>query len=309
MVVLITGIEGFLGQYLAHTLQTGGREVVGLDVIAAEPRPWPVYVGDVCDRKFLDQLFSKHDVTDIVHCGGISGPHVCNSDPARVFQVNVMGTLNLFETARQRNHSGRIVFASSSSVYGQASEKASGETPVVEDLPLLAGEPYGCSKVACESLLRAYVRQFGVDAIALRISIVYGRGRTTYCGISQIIKAALAGEPILLDDGSDAPLPFVHVDDVCSAIIAALDASKANVQRTDALAYNVTGPGYPTFAQIASVVQALTPEAGVKNTGESDKYAMNARKMSLLAIKRDLGWEPKVYIEEGVRSLYQATAK
>lgn len=309
MVALITGIEGFLGRHLAHTLQAERREVIGLDVAARDSRPWPVYAGDVADLKLLDQLFAKHNVTDIVHCGGISGPHVCNSDPARVFQANVIGTLNLFETARQRDLVGRIVFASSSSVYGEAAEKASSETPVVEDLPLLASEPYGCSKVACEGLLRAYVRQFDVDAVALRIAMVYGPGRTTYCGISQIIKAAVAGEPILLDDGSDAALPFVHVDDVCAAIIASLDAPKENIRRTHSLAYNVTGPGHPTFAQIGGVVQALTPAASVKHTGEPDKYAMNARKMSPSAIKRDLGWEPRITIEEGVRSLAQAIAR
>jgi nucleoside-diphosphate-sugar epimerase len=308
MVVLITGIEGFLGRHLANKLHAADREVIGLDVAATDSRPWPVYAGDVADLKLLDQLFAEHNVADIVHCGGISGPHVCNSDPARVFQVNVIGTLNLFETARQRDLGGRIVFASSSSVYGEAAEKASSKTPVTEDLPLLASEPYGCSKVACEGLLRAYVRQFDVDAVALRIAIVYGPGRTTYCGISQIIMAALAGEPILLD-GSDTALPLVHVDDVCAAIIASLDAPKENIQRTHSLAYNVTGPGHPTFAQIAGVVQSLTPAARVKYTGEPDKYAMNARKMSLSAIKRDLGWEPRVTIEEGVRSLAQAIAR
>jgi UDP-glucose 4-epimerase len=74
----------------------------------------------------------------------------------------------------------------------------------------------------------------------------------------------------------------------------------------DLLAYNVTGPGYPTFREIAGIVQQLVPGATLKETAEPDKYAMNARKMSLAASKRDLGWEPRVGIAQGVRSLLEA---
>src|SRR5262249_30382311 len=151
-----------------RSLHERGKKVVGLDVSqATESRPWPVIAGDVTDRALVERLFVEHDVTAVVHGGGISGPHVCNQDPARVFHVNVLGTLNLFEAARLRRLPGRIVFLSSSSVYGEAAEQASCETPVVEELPLLASEPYGSSKVACEAMLRAYVRQQGLDAVAL----------------------------------------------------------------------------------------------------------------------------------------------
>ena len=307
MSILITGVEGFLGRHLAGVLHAGGARVVGLDVSAAgTPRPWPVLTGDVTDRALLERLFAEQDVTHVVHGGGVSGPHVCNQFPARVFEVNVLGTLNLFEVARLRKLPGRIVLLSSSSVYGQAAEKASCEAPVVERLPLLASEPYGSSKVASEALLRAYAGQEGLDAVALRISIVYGAARTAYCGITQMIKSALKKEPILLDRGCDVPLPWVYVDDVSSALRIALDVPKDRIREKDTLAYNVSGPGYPTFRQIAGLVQELVPGAVVRESGAPDVYAMNARKMSLAAIKRDLGWEPRVGIANGVRLLYRA---
>jgi len=308
MATLITGVEGFLGRRLAERLQASGTGVVGLDVIAGTARPWPVVTGDVTDRAFIERVFAEHNVTSVVHCGGVSGPHVCNNDPARVCQVNVFGTLNLFEVARLRHIPGRIVFLSSSSAYGQAAELSSRDTPIRENAPLLANEPYGCSKVACESLVRSYASQFGVDAVSLRVSIVYGPGRTTYCGISRMIRAALAGEPIPLEHGSDFPLPWVHIEDVCSAIDAALTVPRAHIREVDTLAYNVTGPGYPTFRQIAAVVQSLVPGATVKEHDAPDPYAMNARTMALAAIKRDLGWEPATTIEAGVRSLFDTLA-
>ncbi len=310
MTTLITGSEGFLGLHLAQRLHAQGKLVVGLDVAAtATARPWPVVTGDVTDPALIDRLFGEHAVSSVVHGGGVSGPHICNNFPARVFQINFLGTLNLFETARLRKIPGRIVFFSSSSAYGEAAEKASCETPVVERLPLLASEPYGASKAACEAIARAYVRQSGGDAISLRVSIVYGAGRTAYCGITRMVKAALAGEPIPLDLGCDVPLPWVYIDDLCDAACKALEAPRASLRETDTLAYNVTGPGYPTFREIARIIQAHVPGATMKDTGEPDQYAMNARKMSLDAIRRDLGWEPKVHVKDGVNLLFQALAR
>jgi nucleoside-diphosphate-sugar epimerase len=309
MTVLITGAEGFLGTYLAQLLHANGTRVVGLDVNPGAARPWPVIVGDVTNRDLLERLFAEHDVTNVVHGGGVSGPHICNNTPARVFDINVLGTVNLFEVVRLRKMPGRLVFISSSSVYGEAAERASCETPVVEGQALLASEPYGSSKVACEAVARAYVRQSGVDAVCPRVSIVYGAGRTAYCGITRMLKAALAREPILLDNGSDVPLPWIYIDDLCAALRAALDAPRASLREADTLAYNVTGPGYPTFRQIAHIVRKLVPGATIRETGESDKYAMNARKMSLSAIQRDLGWTPRIGIEEGVKLLHKALTK
>ncbi|AGA24521.1 NAD-dependent epimerase/dehydratase family protein [Singulisphaera acidiphila] len=307
MATLITGAEGFLGAQLAHRLHANGQEVVGLDITASSaPRPWPVLIGDVTDRAFIEDLFATHEITNVVHSGGVSGPHICNQFPARVFEVNVLGTLNLFEVARLRGLRGRIVFLSSSSVYGQAAEKVSCETPVVEGLPLLASEPYGSSKVACEAMIRAYVGQDNLDIVALRISIVYGAGRTAYCGITEMLKSALEGKPIVLDRDCDIPLPWVYIDDLCAALQTTLEAPRASIGEADTLAYNVSGPGYPTFREIAGIVQELVPGTTVREGDAPDKYAMNARKMSLTAIKRDLGWEPRVTVRDGVAALHKS---
>ncbi len=310
MTVLITGSEGFLGKQLAGTLHADGIKVIGVDLIKpAVSEFWPVLTGDVTDKSFIEQIFSKHKIAHIVHCGGVSGPHVCNQDPAKVFTVNCQGTLNLFEIARLHKFSGRIIFLSSSSVYGEAAEKASMHESVHEKWPLLANEPYGCSKVACESMVRAFAHQFGMDMVTLRISIVYGPGRSTYCSITEALQAVLAGEPIVLKKGCDLPLPWVHINDVISVFQDVLKAPKEKFKKSDTLAYNVTGPGYPTIRQIAQIIKTLIPKAVIKESNLPDPYAMNARKMSLDAIKHDLGWEPKVTIEEGIKSLHAYLTK
>ncbi|WP_422927867.1 NAD-dependent epimerase/dehydratase family protein [Singulisphaera sp. PoT] len=310
MATLITGVEGFLGARVAQLLHSEGSQVVGLDVVAASaPRPWPVIVGDVTDKALVDDIFARHGINNVVHAGGVSGPHICNNQPARVFEVNVLGTLNLFEAARTTGLKGRVVFLSSSSVYGQAAEEASRITPVVERLPLLASEPYGSSKVSCEAMVRAYAHQDKVDLLSLRVSIVYGAGRTAYCGITQLLKTALAGEPIVLDQGCDVPLPWIYITDLCEVVKTALQIPKDRIREVDTLAYNVTGPGFPTFREIACIIQELVPGTVVQDGPDPDKYAMNARKMSLASIHRDLGWEPKVEIREGVGKLHEWLAR
>ena len=309
MYVLITGANGFLGRHVARTLHSLGTRVVGIDVsVSTEAQAWPMLQGDVTDSAFLNKLFTSYEITHILHCGGISGPHVCNNDPAKVFEINVSGTLNIFELARRKKLPGRIVFVSSSSVYGEPAESLSCHEPIEEKQVLLANEPYGCSKVACESMARSFAKHDGLDIVSLRVSIVYGPGRSTYCGITRMLSDAFAGKPILLQQGCDLPLPWIYIDDLNDALMTALKASKNAIQENETLAYNVTGPGYPTFRAIAEIVQELIPESVIQETGEPNPYAMNARKMSLEVIRRDLDWQPKVTIERGVQALYETLA-
>jgi nucleoside-diphosphate-sugar epimerase len=304
MTTLLTGINGFLGMSLATDLSGRGVDVIGIDVASGETEtPWQVETLDVRDRDALRTLMGDRGVDSVIHCGGISGPHVANEQPALVTEVNVLGTTNIFEVAREVGMAGRIVLMSSSSTYGEAAELKSIETPCPETQVLLASEPYGSSKVASESMMRAYVEQAGIDAVALRVSIVYGPGRQTYCGITEMILQALGPGTIELHHGSDLPLPWIYVDDVVAAVSAALAAPREKLVNHGTHAFNVTGPGYPTFSEIAATIAELVPGTAVEQSDEPDKYAMNARKMSLEASAQGLGWVPQVAINSGVARL------
>lgn len=304
MTTLLTGINGFLGSSLAADLAADGVDVVGLDVTRGETEtPWRVETLDVRDRDAVRTLIGDLGVESIIHCGGVSGPHVANEQPALVTEVNVLGTTNLFEIARELRLPGRVILMSSSSTYGEAAERTSLDVPCPETQVLLAGEPYGSSKVASESMMRAYVEQGGIDAVALRVSIVYGPGRHTYCGITEMILQALGPGTIELHRGSDLPLPWIYVDDVVAAVRAALAAQREQLANEGTHAFNVTGPGYPTFAEIAERITDLIPGTTVTQGDEPDAYAMNARKMSLDASERELDWVPQVAIDAGVAKL------
>ena len=307
MRILITGVNGFIGRNVAAHALARGHHVVGVDTgPAADGHGWAHRELDVRDAAALRGVLEQESITDVLHGGGISGPHVANDDPPLVADVNIAGTVGLFEAARQVGLTGRVVLLSSSSTYGRAWEDSSLTRECTERDALLASEPYGSSKVASEAMMRAYIDEFRLDAVALRVSIVYGPRRTTYCGITEMIRQAQDSGVVRLHRQADLPLPWVHIDDVCAVVDAALAAPRENLVNGGVHAYNVTGPGRPTFVEIADAVVAMLPGTRVETGDEPDAYDMNARSMSVQAAGVDLGWVPRVTVQEGVRDLVRS---
>jgi UDP-glucuronate 4-epimerase len=185
-------------------------------------------------------------VRAVVHAGAISGPMVAAGDPHQVMAVNVGGALNIAEAALRAGVE-RLVALSSAGVYGAQATL----DPVREDAPLNATDVYGASKIAAETVLRAYRHDQGLPAIALRPSSVYGPGRTTACFIRDMIDHARRREPLALARAGVCRRQFVHVDDVVAAILSALRAP-----RLDDFAFNVGGG---TWLSEQEVVAAATP--------------------------------------------------
>lgn len=121
-----------------------------------------------------------------------------------------------------------------------------------------------------------------------------------------MIKQARETGVITLHQRAELPLPWVHIDDVCEVLGAALTAPREQLGNSGVFAYNVTGPGYPTFARIADIIAAELPGTSVVAGAEPDAYDMNARTMSFAAAERDLGWTPHVTIETGVSDLVRS---
>ena len=129
--------------------------------------------GDLADAHRLHDAMRRHRVKRVLHLGAASGPMVMSDNPAGLFALNVGGTVNVFEAARQAE-AERVVFLSSNAAYGPDDG-----APIAEKHPLLASEPYGASKVAGEAVMRAYRWRFGLDVVALRVGVGYGPRRTS----------------------------------------------------------------------------------------------------------------------------------
>lgn len=282
-----------IGYAVRSRLEDEGRRVLAVDRASGETDGRPVLACDVTDLHALYGLALEHRIAGVIHCGAVSGPMVAADNPALVVQVNVQGTANLLELVR-RLGGVRLVFCSSTSAVGPT---PLGLTPVPEDVPLRPSTVYGATKAAGESLIEGYARQFGVDAVSLRLSWVYGPRRTTSCAIRRMLTDAFSGRPTRLPHGGGSARQYVHVDDAAAALIQAF-----NTGGLPRPVYTITGGLWQTLDTVADVVRVVAPQADIIIEGEPDPEDDLQAEFDISAAAHDFGYVPQVTFEEGLRA-------
>lgn len=210
---------------------------------------------------------------------------LAQDDPALVFDVNVSGTLNVAEAMRVARLR-RMVFLSSNAVYAPAPTRA----PVREDAPLAAGDPYGASKLAAESILRADADTCGIAVTTLRISSVFGAGRLTPYLISKVLADAAARKLLTVTDTRSNMRQFVHVSDACEAVCRAVEAGLSGFTPI-----NVTGGTYLSEEQVVRLLLRERPDVPlhvIADRGRDDGGRVGPLDISRAA--EMLGYRPAV---------------
>lgn len=226
--LLITGIAGFIGSNLADQCLELGAEVVGLDNMyngsitnlsnARKSENFRLIKGDLRDLSLLLEVTS--DIEIIFHMGAFTSvpqsilmPETCNA-------VNVNGTINLLNAAR-KNDVEKIIFSSSSSVYGDANE-----LPLTEDMPRSPISPYGTSKLAGESYMQSFQEVYGIQTLILRYFNVFGPRQkdSPYSGVIAIWLGRIQrNEPLLIFGDGTNSRDFTYVKDVVEGNILAAE--------------------------------------------------------------------------------------
>jgi nucleoside-diphosphate-sugar epimerase len=289
MTIFVTGAAGFIGRPVAAALHAQGRPILGTDILPTEGADFPFARADLADAGELAALVGAHDVQAIVHCGAISGPMLARDRPDLLVAVNIGGTTTLLEQARRRGMR-RFVFCSSAQAYGDT-----GPAPVSEESPFNATDLYGASKAACDLVMRAYRAQYGLSAVALRISYAYGPGRTTACAVRSMLADALAGRPTRLGWGAGHERAYLFVEDAVRGVIAALDAP-APAQPF----YNVASDEARSMDAVAAEVRALLPQADIVLEPGSNPLNYRRDTLDITAAARDLGWRPRFDLKAGL---------
>lgn len=285
--VLLTGASGLIGRYVHRMLRERGDKVVAIDRIAGDD----VLACDLSEVHRLHELGSE--AAAIIHCGAISGPMVARDNPYLIVQSNIVGTANILELARVKGMR-RVVYCSSVSAFGNT---PAGLDLVPEDVVLKPTSVYGASKAAGEQLLEGYRQQHGVDSVSLRPGWVYGPGRTTDCAIRTMIEDAQAERPTSFPFGRDFYRQYVHVQDVADAILLALDAKELPRR-----SYTINGGTYLTLGDVAAIVRKVLPSARIEMGPGGDPIDDVQARFDLSAAERDLGFRPRIGLEEGIRS-------
>jgi UDP-glucose 4-epimerase len=219
----------------------------------------------------------------------------CHDYPQAAFDVNVRGTFNVLEACVAQGVR-RLVYSSSASVYGDAVSE-----PMTEDHPFNNRTFYGATKIAGEAMARAYNERYGLDYVGLRYMNVYG-ARQDYRGayiavIMKMLDAIDRGEPLTLyGDGSQA-YDFVYVTDCAAANVCAMQADAG-----DAF-YNVGTGRRTSLKELAELVLRISgSEAGIRYEPQGLTFVKN-RIGDPTAATRDLGYEARVNLEDGLREL------
>ena len=298
---LVTGAAGFIGSSLSEALLAEGWEVRAVDSLTSyydsalkSQQLASLQRHSNCESQVADLLTcdmgSLLEGVDIVfHLAGQPGVRMSWADFSTYNNLNVGTTHRLIDAARSASLD-RFVFASSSSVYGNAARY-----PTREDGPTIPHSPYGVTKLAAELLCRAYAENFGVPVTALRYFTVYGPRQRPDMAIYRMIDSAIRGERFPLYGDGSRIRDFTYVGDVVAANIRA-----ATTDLPPGTVMNVAGGGSTSVSNLlASVANATGVPVELDERGE--QVGDVKRTGGSIDKARDLmGWEPQVGLEEGV---------
>lgn len=306
MNVLVTGGAGFIGSHIADALLAAGHHVVVVDNLHTGhkenvPQGATFYAVDICDRAALAEVFAKEQIQTISHQAARANVRESMNDPVAYAKVNILGSLNLLELARQSN-CRKIVFASTGgAVYGEGYSEQGNKLPFTEQSWPQPKDNYGANKLSMEYHLDLYHANYGMQYVALRYPNVYGPRQDSKgeAGVVAIFAGAmLEGKPTKITGDGKQIRDFTFVGDVARANLLALESSAVGI-------FNV-GTGVPT--DVNRVHATLTEIIGYPREAEYIPRPMGevlATYLDSSKAQSVLGWEPKVSLHAGLRQVVE----
>jgi len=302
---LVTGGAGFVGSHLVRRLLELGHDVRVLDNFSTGNRRNLLDVIDEIDvvegelRSYERVHNATRGVEIVFHQGALPSVPRSVQDPLTTGAVNVEGTLNVLLAARDE-HVRRVVFASSSSVYGN-----SGTLPLVETQFPDPLSPYAVSKLAAERYCVSFARVYGLETVTLRYFNVFGPNQdptSQYAAVvPKFIAAIDAGEPVPIYGDGEQSRDFTYVDNVVEANVLAAEAAEASGHVLNV----ATGSPHSVNALADAVGDVLGKPVDREYLPERagdvrDSWA------DVASARRLLGWEPRVGLDEGLRLTAEA---
>jgi UDP-glucose 4-epimerase len=303
MRILVTGGAGFIGSHTVDALvASGAGEVSVLDDFSTGKRSQvnakaAIYQTDLRDPAAVAAVVAQARPEIIFHLAAQMDVRRSVADPAFDAQVNLVGFLNLMESAR-RHGLKRVIFSSTGgAIYGEQDE-----FPCTEDHPRRPVSPYGVAKLATEAYLFFYKVEYGIDYLALRFANVYGPRQDPHgeAGVVAIFCGRiLDGKPVTIYGDGAQTRDYVYVGDVVRAVVAAAKSSAS------AVALNI-GTGVETnvndlYSTLAGIADFPTKaQHGAARPGEQKRSVISPARA-----QRELGWRPEIKLADGLEETFK----
>ncbi len=302
--ILVTGAAGFVGSHLVDRLIHLGKDVVGIDNFdgfyerrlkeqnlksAYASANFTLFEGDIRDPELLSRVFRSAEIYTVVHLAAKAGVRPSMANPRAYCSVNVNGTVELLEAMRSYG-ANKLVFASSSSVYGNNRRLPFCENAIVDE-PI---SPYAATKRAGELLCHTYHHLYGFHVFALRLFTVYGPRQRPDLAIHKFTNMIINGQPINIYGDGSSSRDYTYVDDIIDGIQAAI--ARLN-------GFEIINLGRSDPVRLEDMISALETAIGKKavrryssmQPGDVDiTFADVAKAASIL------GYSPKTVFQKGI---------
>lgn len=302
--ILITGSAGFIGFHLSKSLLEDGYTVLGIDNMNDYYDPelkkarlaqltnysqFSFAKMDITDRDQLDYFFSIFQPDRVVNLAAQAGVRYSLENPNAYIDSNVKGFMNVLECCRH-HHTGGLIYASSSSVYG-GNEKIPFSVDDRVDHPISI---YAATKKANELMAHSYSHLFGLHTTGLRFFTVYGPWGRPDMAMYIFARKIMKGEPIPVFNRGEMKRDFTYIDDIISGTRAAIDHNGA---------YEVYNLGNNHWENLMDMIHMIESEVGKKanidfqgmQPGDVERTFADIAKS-----QRDLGYEPKTSMDAGI---------
>jgi UDP-glucuronate 4-epimerase len=290
---VVTGAAGFIGSHLAEALIERGHEVVAVDSFTDYYDPAlkeeNAAAFEVARLDLAEEDLALDGFDGVFHLAGQPGVRSFGDVFEDYVRRNLLASRRVFESAAAAG--ARVVFASSSSIYGEAESY-----PTHEDAQPRPISPYGITKLGCEQLANAYAKGFGLDAVVLRYFTFYGPRQRPDMALARIVDVLSQGAEFELYGDGLQSRSFTYVADGVEATIKAMEEAPAGAL------YNLGGGTETTIREVIATLEDLSGRT--LDLVERPAAAGDVRRTSAdtTRIQRDLGWRATTQLEDGLRA-------
>jgi UDP-glucuronate 4-epimerase len=312
--IVVTGAAGFIGSHTTERLVAAGHRVTGLDAFddylypasvkhrnAAELAKLPadrfqLITGDICDAEAIAQAIGP-DVDVVCHLAALAGVRPSLQDPLRYIRANITGTGVIIERMRALGLK-RLVFASSSSVYGAKPGADLRAVAAFEesDPCLTPASPYAATKRMNELQLSAYRDLFGLGVFALRFFTVYGPRQRPDMAIPKFIDAIAAGKPVTLFGDGSSRRDYTYIDDIVSGTVAAIE----HIEPGRYELFNLGGTATISLKELVETIERVIGTHAIIEWAPMQPGDVPVTYANIDRARAQLGYQPTTRVDAGI---------